>query len=51
VLGSGAAIILALYLGLRGTLLIGGGLYLVALLLTRVTQGKSAAGGTIGGGR
>lgn len=43
VLGSGAAIFLALYLGLRGTLLIGGGLYLVALLLVRLTQVKSAA--------
>ena len=43
VLGSGAAIFLALYLGLRGTLLTGGGLYLVALLLARLTQVKSAA--------
>jgi predicted membrane-bound spermidine synthase len=43
VLGSGAAIFLALYLGLRGTLLTGGGLYLIALLLARLTQVKSAA--------
>jgi SAM-dependent methyltransferase len=33
VLGSGAAILFALYAGLRGTLLLGGALYLVALLL------------------
>jgi len=38
VLGSGAAILFALYAGLRGTLLLGGALYLVALLLVRATQ-------------
>jgi hypothetical protein len=38
VLGSGSAILFALYVGLSGTLLLGGALYLVALLLVRVTQ-------------
>lgn len=38
VLGSGAAIFFALYLGLRGTLLLGGALYLAALLLTGVSR-------------
>ncbi len=38
VLGSGAAIFFALYLGLRGTLLLGGALYLAALLLAEVTR-------------
>ena len=37
VLGSAAAIFLALYLGLSNTLLIGAGLYLVALLAVRLT--------------
>jgi hypothetical protein len=42
VLGSGGAIVLAIYLGLRATMLIGGGLYLVALLVIATTR-KSAA--------
>ncbi|MBI4873558.1 MAG: hypothetical protein HY822_02870 [Acidobacteria bacterium] len=46
VLGSGSAIFLALYLGLRGTLLIGGALYLAALALVYVTR-RNGAGGTI----
>ncbi len=37
VLGSGAAIVLAIYTGLRATLLFGGGLYLVALLVILAT--------------
>jgi SAM-dependent methyltransferase len=35
VLGSGVAILFALYAGLRGTLLLGGALYLLALLLVK----------------
>jgi hypothetical protein len=42
VFGSVGALVLALYLGLAGTLLIGGGLYLVALLLI---AGNSARDG------
>jgi hypothetical protein len=42
VLGSGGAIVLAIYLGLRATMLIGGGLYLVALMVIALTR-KSAA--------
>ncbi|HWJ39920.1 MAG TPA: hypothetical protein VNT29_02250, partial [Candidatus Limnocylindrales bacterium] len=42
VLGSGGAIVLAIYLGLRATMLIGGALYLVALLVIATTR-KSAA--------
>jgi hypothetical protein len=38
VLGSVGAIVLAIYLGLRATLLIGGALYLCALLSIRVTR-------------
>jgi hypothetical protein len=38
VLGSASAIFLAIYLGLRVTLLIGGGMYLVALAAVRVTR-------------
>ena len=37
VLGSVGAIVLAIYLGLRATLLIGGGLYLVAMAVVAVT--------------
>jgi hypothetical protein len=37
VLGSGAAIVLAIYTGLRATLLFGGGLYLVALIVILAT--------------
>jgi SAM-dependent methyltransferase len=43
VLGSAAAILLALYLGLSNTLLIGAGLYVVALLVVRLTPRGSAA--------
>src|SRR5207244_11267103 len=45
VLGSVGALVLALYLGLAGTLLIGGGLYLLALavvLVSPVTKRKTA---------
>jgi SAM-dependent methyltransferase len=42
VLGSAAAIFLALYLGVSNTLLIGAGLYLVALLAVRLTPRGSA---------
>jgi hypothetical protein len=38
VLGSGGAIVLAIYLGLRATMLIGGGLYLLALLVIALTR-------------
>ncbi|MEQ1947484.1 MAG: hypothetical protein ABL995_09850 [Bryobacteraceae bacterium] len=40
VLGSGSAIVLAIYLGLRNTLLIGGALYLAALLVIWSTNRK-----------
>ena len=40
VLGSVGALVLALYLGLVGTLLVGGGLYLAALALIAVNSGK-----------
>ncbi|MGA2598459.1 MAG: hypothetical protein ABSH09_15890, partial [Bryobacteraceae bacterium] len=40
VMGSAGAIFLAIYLGLRTTLLIGGGLYLVALLVARVEASR-----------
>jgi predicted membrane-bound spermidine synthase len=42
VLGSVGALVLALYLGLVGTLLIGGGLYLAALLLMAANSVKRA---------
>lgn len=42
VLGSGSAIFLALYIGLRGTLLTGGALYLAAWLALRWTGARSA---------
>lgn len=42
VLGSGSAIFLALYIGLRGTLLTGGALYLAAWLALRWTGSRSA---------
>jgi hypothetical protein len=38
VLGSGGAIVLAIYLGLRATMLIGGGLYLLALVVIALTK-------------
>jgi hypothetical protein len=37
VLGSVNAIVLAIYLGLRNTLLVGGALYVAALLIIRLT--------------
>jgi hypothetical protein len=40
VLGSVGALVLALYLGLAGTLLIGGGLYLVALILMAANSAR-----------
>jgi hypothetical protein len=44
VLGSVGALVLALYVGLVATLLIGGGLYLVAMLLmVRSSVSKSTA--------
>jgi hypothetical protein len=42
VLGSGAAIVLAIYTGLRATLLFGGALYLVALIVILATANQSA---------
>jgi hypothetical protein len=42
VLGSVGAIVLAIYLGLRLTLLIGGALYLCALVSLRASRGKAA---------
>ena len=41
VLGSGGAIVLAIYTGLRATLLFGGGLYLVALIVILATASGS----------
>jgi hypothetical protein len=38
VLGSGGAIVLAIYLGLRATMLIGAGLYLLALMVIALTR-------------
>lgn len=38
VLGSGSAIVLAIYMGLRATLLFGGALYLAALLVILLTR-------------
>src|SRR5262249_32246265 len=48
VLGSGGAIVLAIYLGLRNTLLCGGALYAAALLVIFATArtGRSASPGT-----
>lgn len=43
VLGSAGAIFLAIYLGLRATLLIGGALYLVALLVIAATRDREPA--------
>lgn len=43
VLGSGAAIFLALYAGLRGTLLVGGALYVVAWLALRWTRASAVS--------
>jgi hypothetical protein len=41
VLGSVSAVIFAIYFGLRATLLVGGGLYLLALLLVSITRAPS----------
>jgi len=43
VLGSAGAIFLAIHLGLRVTLLIGGALYLCALMVIAATRAKPAA--------
>jgi spermidine synthase len=49
VLGSVAALVLALYLGLVATLLTGGALYLVALLVTAISPlSRPAAAGPVG---
>ena len=40
VLGSGLAIFLAIYIGLKFTLLTGGALYLAAMLTIRATHGR-----------
>lgn len=48
VLGSAGAIFLAIYLGLRATLLIGGSLYLCALAVIVATQAKPAARVSVG---
>jgi hypothetical protein len=42
VLGSAGTTFLAIYLGLRMTLLIGGGLYLVAFLVAKIESKQSA---------
>jgi hypothetical protein len=39
VMGSAGAIFLAIYIGLRSTLLVGGAMYLFALLAIRVSRG------------
>jgi len=44
VLGSAGAIFLAIYLGLRTTLLIGGVLYLGALIVILATRARSSEG-------
>ena len=41
-MGSAGAIFLAIYVGLRTTLLIGGALYLVALLVARIESKRTA---------
>jgi hypothetical protein len=46
VLGSVSAIFLAIYLGLRETLMAGGALYLLALVILRLTRPKAAAAST-----
>jgi hypothetical protein len=43
VMGSAGAIFLAIYLGLRSTLLIGGALYLVALVVARFESRRPVA--------
>jgi hypothetical protein len=44
VLGSASAIFLAIYIGLRGTLLMGAVLYLLAVIVIRLTQEQRVAG-------
>jgi hypothetical protein len=46
VLGSGGAIVLAIYLGLRATMLVGAGLYLLALVVIAVTRRDSMVSGS-----
>jgi len=46
VLGSVSAIFLAIYLGLRETLMAGGALYLLALVILRLTRPKAAVPST-----
>jgi hypothetical protein len=48
VLGSAGAIFLAIYLGLRATLLIGGALYVGALIVILATEGGAARTGRHG---
>jgi len=45
VLGSASAIFLAIYIGLQGTLLVGGLMYLGAVLVVRMTQSKAEMAG------
>ncbi len=47
VLGSVGALVLALYIGLEGTLLAGGGLYIVALLIVAVSPVRRVAGSAV----
>jgi len=44
VLGSASAIFLAIYIGLRATLLVGAGLYVVALMVILATRSSYIAG-------
>jgi len=44
VLGSAGAIFLAIYVGLRTTILIGGALYLCALVIIVATSGRAPSG-------
>jgi len=45
VLGSASAIFLAIYIGLRGTLLIGGFMYLLAVVVVQLTRSRTHAAG------
>ncbi|MDZ4797323.1 MAG: hypothetical protein SGI92_04120 [Bryobacteraceae bacterium] len=45
VLGSASAIFLAIYIGLRGTLLIGGFMYLLAVVVVQLTRNRTHAAG------
>jgi len=42
VLGSVAAVVLAIYLGLRETLLVGGAMYLLALIALKLSAARTA---------